>query len=601
MSPRNLLTEWAHTLFDALATAGVRDVVMSPGSRCTPFVLAAAGDRRLTLHDVIDERSAAFFALGHAKTTGRAVALLCTSGTAPAHYLPAVIEASEVGAPLVIVTADRPFELQGCGAPQTVDQVKLFGDHARAYFDLGDPDASAASLRAVRRVAAQAVLAASHPRPGAVHVQARARKPLEPIGAASFDERALAELAAGVRGEPLTLAIAPRVLAAPEALDRVARDCSTAARGAIVCGPAPLASRALVDEVAALARESGFVLCAEAGSQLRHVAAAARAGVTAFDSFDLCWRTAPGRAALAPDVVIQLGATPTSSSFDALVSSAIAPVRHVLATHGWPDPHGRAASVVLGDLHDALVTLRRRLGELRGTGQSAATSWARRVSEADRAAWACVRDELDAARTHLTEGQAVRGLLDALPADALLAIGNSLPIREVDTFVPSVGRPLSVWTQRGANGIDGLVSGAAGAARASGRPCALLLGDVSLLHDLGGLAVARSVATPLVVLVVNNGGGRIFEQLPIASCASVEPAALAHFTTPPSLDLASAAAAFGLRHVAAASGDALEHALGAALGHAGCTVVEAVVPPHEARAQNARVIASVESALRGMS
>ncbi len=180
--PQDLLTEWASLLMHALERAGITDVVISPGSRSTPFVLQAAR-RGLRCHDIVDERSAAFFALGQAKVTGRPTLLLCTSGSAGAHYLPAVIEAEHSHTPLIILTADRPFELSQCAAPQTIDQVKLFGDHVRGFFELGMPDGAPGALRALARVATEAALLSCWPEPGAVHLNARARKPLEPAPA----------------------------------------------------------------------------------------------------------------------------------------------------------------------------------------------------------------------------------------------------------------------------------------------------------------------------------------------------------------------------------------------------------------------------------
>ena len=171
---------WARLLLDGFAVAGVRDVVISPGSRSSPFVLAAHEHADLRCHDVLDERSAGFFALGQAKACGEPSLLICTSGTAGAHYLPAVMEAAQSYTPLAVLTADRPFELQECGANQTADQLKLFGAHVRRFFHLGSPDSTERALRALRRVAAQAVWSTKRPVPGPVHVNAPARKPLEP-------------------------------------------------------------------------------------------------------------------------------------------------------------------------------------------------------------------------------------------------------------------------------------------------------------------------------------------------------------------------------------------------------------------------------------
>ncbi|MBZ0122181.1 MAG: 2-succinyl-5-enolpyruvyl-6-hydroxy-3-cyclohexene-1-carboxylate synthase, partial [Sandaracinaceae bacterium] len=199
----SLLTTWSRLVIGSLASAGVRDVVVSPGSRSTPFVLAAARHGGLRVHEVIDERAAGFFALGLARLGGPPPLLLCTSGTAPAHYYPAIVEASLAELPLVALTADRPPELADCGAPQTIDQTRLFGAHARLFADLGAPDPEA--LEGLRRLISQAVLRSRYPIPGPVQLNARARKPLEPRSPASAGERALEERARAIAERPLAL------------------------------------------------------------------------------------------------------------------------------------------------------------------------------------------------------------------------------------------------------------------------------------------------------------------------------------------------------------------------------------------------------------
>ncbi|HRI55183.1 MAG TPA: 2-succinyl-5-enolpyruvyl-6-hydroxy-3-cyclohexene-1-carboxylic-acid synthase, partial [Pseudomonadota bacterium] len=238
MSEANLLAEWARLLLGSLAAAGVREVVVSPGARSTPFVCAAHAEPQLRCWDVIDERAAAFFALGQARVTGRPSLLICTSGTAGAHYLPAVIEAGAAHLPLLVLTADRPFELQDCGAPQTIDQIKLLGGHARRFFELGMPDPSDLSLRALRRLAAQAVLTTTWPTPGAVHLNARARKPLEPQSVHTSDEVALRARVDELLQAPLLRAYPPRAVPAPAGVAAAAQLCRSARRGLIICGPA---------------------------------------------------------------------------------------------------------------------------------------------------------------------------------------------------------------------------------------------------------------------------------------------------------------------------------------------------------------------------
>ena len=237
MTLRDPLTEWSELLVDSLAKAGVRDVVLSPGSRSTPFVLAAAKHPLLRCFDVIDERSAAFFALGQAKAAGRPSLVLCTSGSAGTHYFPAVIEAAMSFTPLLLLTADRPLELQDGAAPQTIDQLKLFGDHVRGFFELGLPDLAAGPLRALRRRVVQSVHAAQWPTPGPVHLNARARKPLEPQAAANDSEREMAQRAQALAATPIPHVHGARMVPSPEGLDALASRLASAERPLIVAGP----------------------------------------------------------------------------------------------------------------------------------------------------------------------------------------------------------------------------------------------------------------------------------------------------------------------------------------------------------------------------
>jgi 2-succinyl-5-enolpyruvyl-6-hydroxy-3-cyclohexene-1-carboxylate synthase len=557
-TPANLSVEWARVLFDGLAQAGATEVVISPGSRSTPFVLAAQSNARLRCHHVIDERSAAFFALGLAKVTGVPPILLCTSGSAAGHYLPAVIEASQTFTPLLIVTADRPFELQQCGANQTIDQQKLFGDHARLYVDLGAPDPAPDPLRWLHRSATRAFVAARWPVPGAVHLNARARKPLEPPETLDEPARAFAGLARGVAESSRADVFLPRVAASPEGMDALARACRRARRGLIVCGPGPVAQDEDRLDVAAFARRTGFPVLSEATSQFRFCAMDA----LRCDAFDALYRSKRFRSELAPDLVIQLGSAPICAGWE----SVSAEHRWVIAPHGWNDPQSTASAMLFGELGDVL----------RGTAErlevAEPTAWARRWDAANKDAWRVIEETFQEGA--LLEGVAVRTVVESVPQGSVLAVGNSLPIREVDTFCPSAAADCRVWSQRGASGIDGLISGAAGAA-CSGAATTLLLGDVSFVHDLGGLAIAREADSPLVIVVLNNDGGRIFEQLPVAQSA----AGLDAWITPHGLELSKAAELFGLPSSRVTTRGELEEALGCAHARLGCSVIEAVVPP----------------------
>jgi 2-succinyl-5-enolpyruvyl-6-hydroxy-3-cyclohexene-1-carboxylate synthase len=571
---------WARLFMRALAAAGVTEVVVCPGSRSTPLAIAAAEQAALRMHSIVDERSAAFFALGQARVTGRPTVLVCTSGTAAAHFLPAVIEASQAFVPLLAVTADRPWELQDASASQTIDQVELFGGFVRHHAELGLPDASPAAMHAVARVAAQAVHASMWPTPGPVHVNARFRKPLEPV-AQSVGEAGWEAAARAALERPPPRALSPSAVPDQAALDELCARAARAERGLIVCGPAPLAR---ADErrraVARLARVTGFPLLAEATSQTRFGVPGGD-GVVTCASFDALLRSPAARARWAPDLVIEIGAPATSSAWGAFVAARPDVPRWVLAPHGWNDPSSSATALVLGDPQAAIEGLAQRLEDRRAADTAArGARWGADLAEADRAVADAVQRELGCGQ--LTEGRVTRMLRDACPAGALLAIGNSLPVRHLDAYCPHDARPLGVVHQRGASGIDGLVSGAAGARSVSAAPLALLLGDLSLLHDVGGLAAARATAGPLPMVVLHNDGGRIFEQLPIAD--RIDAAMLERcFTMPQPVELAHAAALFGLPYARVTTPGELAGALGRAFAADRPMLIEAVVEPGDAR------------------
>lgn len=547
-APANLLTEWARLLMASLRRAGLREVVLSPGSRSTPFAWAALRDPGLRCRTIIDERSAAFFALGHARMTGEPALLICTSGSAAANYFPAIVEAAESALPVLILTADRPLELQGAAAPQTIDQVKLYGDYVRAYVELGAPDPDSRMLRALPRLVARALLTSRWPTPGPVHINARARKPLEPHAADTPAGRELRSLVDRLI-ERVTQPEPATVHPAESAVEALARACRNARRGLIVCGPASPGDAATPDAVAELARATGFPVAAEAASQLRFPYVEPASPLDAFAAL----LEAPGlEATVVPDLVIQLGRPPTASAWHAAVARWADTERYVIAPHGWPDPSSTATAVVHGPLDATVRAVTRSLAE---AGETAADS------VAERDAWRAELMDLNerarvvveaAVEGPFSEGAAVRAVVDHLPAGDVLAVGNSLPIREVDTFVPARSRDLTVWFQRGANGIDGLISGAAGAAAASGRPTTLLIGDVSFVHDMGGLRAIRDLPAPLTVVILDNGGGRIFDRLPMAEVIEGEGSRAASreirdaWLTPPGVHFDAAARTFGL-------------------------------------------------------
>ncbi len=550
-----VLTTWARSLVDALIQAGVEDFVLSPGSRSTPLVAAVEYDGRARIHTLVDERVAAFFALGQARASGRPSVLIATSGTAGAHYFPAVIEAAESRLPLIALTADRPPELQGCRSPQTIDQLHLFGRHVRAFFELGLPDGSEPALLGLRRKAAQALAAAVHPDPGPVHLNFCARKPLEPIE--PIEPIAHAPPGPTRFGRPI-------LMPDPDQIARIAARLQRAERGLIACGPA-LFDAITPETASALARATGFPMVTEATSQLRF-APVECIRLDAFEAMVLA-----GAPIESPQVVIELGAPLTSSAWHQRVQRGGAE-RIVLARSTWSDPSSSAVEMIFADPEQSARALIDRLPP------TAPSEWSLVLDRRNLAAWTQVSRVLESAP--FSEAHVARAAVDALSEGSALAIANSLPVRHLDLWCPARASSIRVFSQRGANGIDGLIAGAAGAASAFGGRVVLMIGDVAFLHDLGGLAAARHQDN-LTILIIDNDGGRIFEQLPIARSG----APLDNFLTSPRLDVELACRAFGMRCAAARSVSELR----ALLERGDMNVIHAVVPPSGARAMTERL------------
>lgn len=483
-----LQTAWTDVWATALADAGVEVCVVSPGSRSTPLVAALARSRRFdgaAMPVIIDERAAGFYALAVARSSGKPVALVCTSGSAPGHYLPAVIEAAMAQVPLVVVSADRPPELQDAGASQTVPQLRLFGDQVRAAVDLGPPSGEVLAMRAVRRRVIQTVTSARGPVPGPVHLNVPLRKPLEPAAPATEAERALAAEVQQIAALPVA-ARPPRLAAPVEMIEELAAALLAEPRGWIVAGALPEQCAAARDDVFALAAMLGYPLLAEAGSQLR--LGPRPPGVLALDSADLILG-ARLAGATAPRLLVQLGAEPVAPGWHAAQPLLAGAARFSLAAH-WQDPPS-LARVLLGDPVTTLAALRARV-EAGLAGAVREPSFGRGYAEAEAearaqlgAAMAAREDnELGVLAAALTAAEEAAGAAaggaaasaTTAPTGATtgattgaprLLLGNSLPVRVIDqaaTQLAAWRSFLPVVTQRGASGIDGWLAGAAGAA-----------------------------------------------------------------------------------------------------------------------------------------
>lgn len=520
-------------LVDELYRSGVRHAVTSPGSRSTPLMLSLVRHGSIACHSQIDERAAGFFGLGLAKASRSPVVLACTSGTAAAEYLPAVVEAHEAGVPLIVLTADRPPELREVGAGQAIDQVGLFGRNVRWGFDFGTHQASTERLRWVRSLGCRLVHAATAgDRPGPVHLNVALREPLVLDGPLPKSD----PVPGRRNGAPWLER--PRASASLSPLPVGRRTVVVAGRNERDPGlPAAIRS---------YAEATGSVLLADPLS-------GARMGCSAIAHYDALLRHAPFAAAQQPDLVIRVGDLPTSKPLRTWLAGLDASIPQVgfACESTWADPDGVLHALLDGDPATSLIAAA-------GDAVPGEEGWRAAWRQADAAAAAAIEAVL--AGEPLTEPQVARTLAAALPAEATFVVASSMPVRDLETFAPTRddGGP-RILANRGANGIDGTLATALGVA-AAGDHVTVLLGDVAFAYDLSALLSVRRLGLALTMVVVDNGGGGIFDFLSVSTQVD---AFEEHVATPTGLDVVAAAAALGLPPTEVRTAAQLQTALGA--------------------------------------
>ncbi len=550
---RNL--RWALALLEGLVQGGMRRVVLSPGSRSTPLVLAAQRQPLIELTPILDERSAAFFALGLARASGRAVAVVCTSGSALAHWFPAVIEACESGVPLILLSADRPPERRGWGANQTIDQTHLFGRFIREFHDPGPAEAGLAALKGMRALGLRAARVSQGRRSGPVHINLPFREPLVPGPLCEGAPGAEPDRARDADAEPLTALFAESAQLEPAwRRGREWPDLATrlTGRGIICCGPM-IRSDASAAAIWRCASMLGAPVLADPLCGLRF-GPASGCRITRYDSL---LRNAAAARDLRPDWVLRFGAMPVSKTLQVWLDGV--PAVLVDPAERWSDPSHDVCAQIAAEpttLSDWLQGLS-GAGIAMGCRDSAWTErWTAAEQQVDRLAAAFL------AQAPWSEGRLIGQLLDRLTAHEGLFCANSLPIRQLDTWSGQGERPLRFFGHRGASGIDGQTSTLAGlnAGRTGvARGVTGLLGDLSFIHDLSGLLLMDRLDRPCIVL--NNGGGRIFDYLPQSGLDEFERL----WRTPPRVAPDALAQAFGLRHRAVADEAGFAQALDEAI------------------------------------
>ncbi|HXH58158.1 2-succinyl-5-enolpyruvyl-6-hydroxy-3-cyclohexene-1-carboxylic-acid synthase [Iamia sp.] len=581
--PEDETATFCATLVDEWARAGVTDAVVCPGSRSTPMALALASDARIAIQVHHDERAGAFTALGVGLASGRPAVVLTTSGTAAAELHPAVVEAHQSSIPLIAVTADRPPELADVGAPQTIDQVHLFGRSVRWYHAPGVPDAaSSASWRALgARSVAEARGAGAATRPGPVHLELAFREPL--VGRAGTlppgrPDRSPWTVSAADRPVPLWGDVATVVRGAE--------------RGLVVAGGEPGSglggTAATADAALSVASALGWPLVVDA--RLRGALGGPhRQTVTVVGAADAVLRHPATAAALVPDVIVHLGAPVASRVVAEWLASHVATEIRVTA-HGWIDPaHGAAHRVAA-----AASTLAEAIGAVDGAalfvGPRTDPAWTSRWAEVEGIAQRAI-DEVLAGHDEVTEPGVARTVLAALETGEALVVSSSMPVRDLEWY----GRPragVEVHANRGANGIDGVVSTAVGVARATDAPTVCLVGDVALLHDANALLGLARRGADLTIVVVDNDGGGIFSFLPQAADPGGETFE-ALYGTPHGVDLRALAAAHGIETIEPATAAEVGPALRASLAAGGVRLVRVTTE----RAANVEVHREIHDAV----
>jgi 2-succinyl-5-enolpyruvyl-6-hydroxy-3-cyclohexene-1-carboxylate synthase len=392
-----------------------------------------------------------------------------------------------------------------------------------------------------------------------------------------------------------SLVFPPQIAPSAEAIDMLAEASASARRGLIVCGPMKVdrAGQSLREAAVDLARATGFVLLAETTSQARF--GKADPSVVECPSFDAILRDPSVRKTLAPDVVLELGAPPTSTNYAEYIAQHPRVDRFVVAPFGWNDPAQDAKALVLAEPIDVCRAVTQRLSSRVACPDE---QWTAAFRRADALTWTLA--EKHAGSSSLTEALVARAVVSQCPENALLVVGNSLPVRDVDLWAPARRQRLDVLHQRGVSGIDGLVAGASGAASVAGRPVVLLLGDTSFLHDVTSLGLARHAPGPLVIVVVQNQGGRIFERLPVVRSLDRERFDK-YFTMYEPVDLEHITAAFGVSFVRTDNTDTFVQSFERAVVTRGVTLIEAVVPPEDGTARATRFRVDVAAQLRFLS
>lgn len=494
---RNIL--WADLFVEQLAACGVKYACISPGSRSTPLTYAFSHNRKIKKYLIIDERSSGFFALGLAKSTNSPVAVITTSGTATAELYPAIVEAFQQRTPLIICTGDRPPELYGCGANQTINQINIYGNHIRKFFNAGIPSINESKLKSVKRIAAEAFNISLIMDRGPVHVNFPFRKPFEPDSFTNEVDTSFLKKVHSIdykEKNPVNSYSEKKIASAFKKINYTEK-------GIIVCGPGEQ-SKAFYKLLNRFSAKTKFPIFADSSSSARFINN--KYIITNYNSF---LRLDDFIKKYDPELILQFGAAPTTKHFLEFFEKSKAEKILINEFGDLLDP-SRTSNVIIKIQPEHFLR-----NFIEGNFDSKSVPvYSNSIKVLDKII-NNVRNRFIAKSKFPFEGRIVTELLSIIPSGSNLIVSNSMPVRDLDYFAEAAKNNIKVYSNRGASGIDGMNSTALGIAASSKRKTILITGDLSFYHDLNGLLTGRNYKIPIIIILVNNNGGAVFEMLPI--------------------------------------------------------------------------------------
>ncbi len=509
---RNIL--WSETFVKELEIVGVKNVCISPGSRNTPLTLAFAKSKKIKTYLHIDERSSAFFALGLAKATNNPVALVCTSGTATAEFYPAIVEAYQQRVPLIVCTADRPPELRELGANQTINQNDLYHNHIRFFIDMGLPSPTKKRITKLKEQTHKAFNICSSESRGPVHLNFPFKKPFEPDQYTDEVNRELLIFCKQKLTDKKKSIVKNKNRNSEKLINKIFSKLKTSEKGIIIVGPGNY-DKIFLDRCVKLSKYLGYPILADGASQIRF---GNKHNGNLIANFDGVLRSSHFSNSHQPDIILQFGRTITSKALEIYLGHCKA-LRYMINEFGdWFDPSNKAEAAIAYKPYQFCELILKKLSDENIYRKS--NGWLNSFLEADKIS-SLVKKEVVEIAKFPNETRVINELLEIIPDGSQIMLSNSMPIRDFDYFASKTHKKIIVYNNRGASGIDGITSTALGALAANNKPTILLTGDLAFYYDMNGLLAAKKYSLPLIIVLINNNGGGIFEVLPISNYGKV--------------------------------------------------------------------------------